>query len=433
MFDREVVMGKKKLIIGAAAVVLILLAAALVIFKFVLPGSGQGFPGMPGAGMGTMAGGAAGAGGGRQGMGGAQQEISYTVVKTETPHKGDVSVTSSLTGTVEAADVVHLYAKAAGDVTAVDVSAGDYVEAGQRLMQINTDQLASVQNQLDSAEVSLNSARSNLSRMQILYNGGDITPQEYEQYTNQLKSAELQYESAKINYDRQLSYSEITAPIAGRVESISADVYDHINNNAEICVISGEGEKRITVYVSERMMQHLTVGDALEVIKNGKTYGGRITEISTIVDSATGLFKVRAELENTDEIATGSTVKVRLVTDKAVNAMLVPVDAIYYSGGDAYLYVVEDGIARMHYVEVGLYDDQVAEIKSGLNGDETVVATWSSNLYEGAHIRLYDELTANDNGAQAGAKAEGKGSGRPDGGNAAGEPAAQPAGPAPQQ
>lgn len=414
-------MSRKKVLIGAAVTVFLLLAAAFVVYKFVLPsqntgmpGAGQGgfaagAPGVPGAsgapgssGAPSVSGasgtqGAPGAGGGFQGRGGAQQDVSYTVVKTETPHTGEVSVTSSLTGTVEAADVVHLYAKAAGDVTAVDVAAGDYVEAGQRIMQINTDQIASVQNQLSSAEVSLNSARSNLSRMQILYNGGDITQQEYEQYTNQLKSAELQYESAKINYDKQVSYSEITAPIAGRIESVNTDVYDHVNTNAEICVISGEGEKRITVYVSERMMQHLSAGDALEVIKNGKTYQGRITEISTIVDSATGLFKVRAELENTDEIATGSSVKVRLVTDRAKDVMLVPVDAIYYSGGDAYLYVVEDGIAKMRWVEVGLYDDEVAEIRSGLNGDETVVSTWSSNLYEGAHIRLYDEITANDN------------------------------------
>ena len=42
-------------------------------------------------------------------------------------------------------------------------------------------------------------------------------------------------------------------------------------------------------------------------------------------------------------------------------------------------------------VEVGLYDSEYAQILSGLNGDELVVSTWSSNLYEGAKIRLNDE------------------------------------------
>ena len=170
------------------------------------------------------------------------------------------------------------------------------------------------------------------------------------------------------------------------------DVYDHVNANAEICVIAGEGEKRVTVYVSERMMQHLRTGDPLTVVKNGREYSGRITEINTMVDSATGLFKVRAELENTEEIATGSSVKVILTTDRSEHVMLVPVDAIYYSGGKAYLYVVEDGACYMRFVEVGLYDDTVAEILSGLEETDLVVSTWSSNLYEGARIRLYDDV-----------------------------------------
>ena len=110
-----------------------------------------------------------------------------------------------------------------------------------------------------------------------------------------------------------------------------------------------------------------------------------------MVDTSSGLFKVKAEMENTEEIAIGSTVKLSLITARAENAMLVPVDAIYYSGGDGYVYLFQDGIARMAPVEVGLYDSEYAEILSGLNGEEQVISTWSSNLYEGAKIRLRGE------------------------------------------
>lgn len=374
-------MKKKRIIIAAAAVIAVIGIAA--------------------AGIKSLTGGKAGAQGMHGGQGGApggQQEVSYTVVKTEKPHYGDVSVSSSLTGTVEASDVVHVYAKASGDVTAVNVLAGDYVEAGQVIMTIDTEQVSSAENQLESAEVSLNSAKSTLGRMQILYDGGDITQQEYEQYQDQYKSAQLNYESAKLNYDKQLSYSSITAPISGRVESVGVEVYDHINSNAELAVISGEGDKRITTYVSERMVQHLSEGDEIQVEKNGKTYTGHLTEISTIVDADTGLFKVKAELENTDEIATGSSVKIIMVTDKSENVMLVPVDAIYYSGGNAYVYVVKDGKTSMKPVTVGLYDTENAEIKEGLTDEDDVVSTWSSNLYEGANVRLYDDVY-NENAA----------------------------------
>lgn len=373
-------MNKKKLIIAGSAAVIII-AAAAIIAKSVIGGNageknGGGMPGGPGANGGP----------------GGQQEVSYTVVKTENPHYGDVSVSSSLTGTVEASDAVHIYAKASGEVTAVNIAAGDTVEAGQEIITIDTEKVESAKNQLDSAKLNLDSASSDLNRMQLLYNGGDITAQEFEQYQDKYKSAKLSYDNAKLNYDQQLSYSSITAPISGRVESVNVEVFDQANINQELAVISGEGEKRITTYVSERMMQNLSEGDEIKVIKNGEEYTGHLTEISSIVDSTTGLFKVKAELENTDDIATGSTVKIIMVTEKAENVMLVPVDAIYYSGGDAYVYVVEDGTAHMKPVKVGLYDTEVAEIKEGLTDTDAVVSTWSNNLYEGASVRLYDDV-----------------------------------------
>ena len=387
-------MNKKKLII-AGTVAVVIIAAAAVIAKSLAGGNAGGRNG------GGMPGGQRGNGG----PGGQQQEASVTVVKTENPHYGDVSVSSSLTGTVEASDVVHIYAKASGDVTAVNITAGDMVEAGQEIITIDTEKVESAKNQLDSAKLNLDSAISDLNRMQLLYNGGDITTQEFEQYQNEYKSAKLSYDNAKLDYDQQLSYSSITAPISGRVESVNVEVYDQANMNQELAVISGEGEKRITTYVSERMMQNLSAGDEIKVIKNGEEYTGHLTEISSIVDSDTGLFKVKAELENTDDIATGSTVKIIMVTEKSENVMLVPVDAIYYSGGDAYVYVVEDGVAHMKSVQVGLYDTEVAEIKEGLTDTDVVISTWSNNLYEGASVRLYDDVYAENAsaGEQAGA------------------------------
>lgn len=364
-------MDRKKFIIAGIGAVIIIAVGAGFILKSKQGGNGgQGGPGA---------------------RGGAAQEASVTIVKAGTPTTGDLSLTTGLTGTVEAADVVYVYAKAAGDVTAVQVKAGDMVTQGQILCEIDTEQVDTAKNSLDSAQLKLAEAQSDLNRMQILYDGGDLSDQEYEKYTNTLKSAQLSYDSAKLNYERQVEYSTITAPIAGRIESCDVEVYDRISQSSQLCVIAGEGESRITFYVTQRMMKNLKEGDALTVTKNNTSYNGWISEISSMVDDATGLFKVKAELENTDELAIGSTVKINLVTDRAENAMLIPVDAVYYSGGDAYVYLYEDGIAKMTQIQIGLYDSEYAQVLSGLNADDMVVSTWSSNLYEGAKIRLKGE------------------------------------------
>ena len=68
----------------------------------------------------------------------------------------------------------------------------------------------------------------------------------------------------------------------------------------------------------------------------------------------------------------------------------------------------------MASVEVGLYDDENAQILSGVNADDMVVSTWSNNLYEGADIRLKDDAAdstaADSQNAEAPANAEGENS-----------------------
>ena len=361
--------NKKKTAI-IAVVVLIVLTALFMRFK----GGSKGGPG-----------------GGPGGPGGMQdtQMDNVATVAAENPKSGTIERTTSTSGTVEASDVVYVYAKASGDITAVNVKAGDTVTKGQVLFTIDTEQVDTAKNSVDSAAVNLQKAQSDLARMQILYDGGDLSDQEYEQYTNAVKTAQLQYNSAKTSYDQQVGYSSVTAPISGKVESCSAEVYDRANMNGELCVISGEGEKKVTFYVTQRMLENLAVGDSLTVEKSGNTYNAVIDEINTMVDDSTGMFKVEAQLADTDNnAATGSTVKLTVTTGKAENVMTIPVDAVYYSGGKAYVYLYEDGKAKKASIEVGINDDDYVEVTDGLSTDDLVVSTWSNNLYEGADIQL---------------------------------------------
>ncbi len=325
--------------------------------------------------------------GGPKGAGSAG-EVAYAMVNVEKPHYGDVSVTSAITGTVDAEDTVSLYAKASGDVKAVNVKAGDAVKAGDVLIEIDTGAVDSAKIAMDQAEISYEQQKNNMARYEILYQGGDITPQEYEQYSNSLKNAQLQYESAKLNYDKALENSMVAAPIDGKIEKISVELHDHVNMNSDLLVVTGEGSRRITFYVSERIMNNIAVGDEIDIEKGTTKCRARITEVSSMVDSASGMFKCKAELTDDITISLGSSVKIYLVSDRAENTLLVPVDAIYYSGGNAYLYTVVDGKAVMTSVTVGIYDDEVAQILDGLSQDADVVSTWSNNLYEGANVRV---------------------------------------------
>lgn len=314
------------------------------------------------------------------------EEAVLPVVQVETPASADIELYRNVVGKVEPSDVAYIYPKTAGEVLEVFVKAGDMVEEGQVLCKIDTKQVDAARLTMESAQVALENAQTNLTRQQALFAAGDISPAAFEQAQTAAKSAQIQYETAKLNYDNQVEFSNITAPISGKVEACSIEVHDLVSAQNLISVISGEGSRAVTFSVTEKVVKELHAGDEVKIEKGGMEYSGTITEVSSMIDAATGLFAVKASVENGDALATGSTVSLQVMSDKAEQVMSIPVDSVYYSGGEAYVYTYDQGVVHQVPVEVGIYDSERAEIRSGLSASDQVITTWSSELFEGSEV-----------------------------------------------
>lgn len=335
------------------------------------------------------------------------QAVSPPVMDAESPKTGDIRLTTSLIGRIEPSDVVYIYPKASGDVMTVDVKAGDIVSQGQVICTVDTKQVENAKNNLDSASLALKQAQEELSRQQILYNSGGISSQAYEQYKDAVTSAQIQYDQTKYSYETQLEYSQITAPMDGLVEICDMEVYDTVSPGNLICVISGQGNRVVTFSATERIRGYLREGDEIEVEKDKNIYKGTIYEISTMADENTGLYKVKASIVENALLPTGSEVKLYVTSEETKDAMTIPVDAVYYEGGEPYVYVYEDGRVYRRSVETGIYDSATMEILSGLTMEDMVVTTWSSELYEGAEVIIKNaDAEEADTDAAVQAKAE---------------------------
>lgn len=321
------------------------------------------------------------------------EAVADPIVEVTKPETRDISLTTELVGSIEPEDVVYVYPKASGEVTEVKIKAGEIVQEGQLLCVIDTKQVESAKNSLDSAALSLSQAQDELSRQSILYSSGGISEQAYRQYQDNVKSAQIAYSNAKINYDNQVSYSQITAPISGLIEVCNIEVFDQVAQSNLLCVISGQGARNVSFSTTERIKKQLSEGDMIVVEKDGETYDGQIYEVSSMADSDTGLFKVKARLDDSvDEFAlsTGSMVKLHVISDSARGVMSIPVDAVYYDGGLSYVYTYDTKTSAIHKVQVeaGLDDSDYIEVKSGLDAGTQVLVTWSSELYEGTKVRI---------------------------------------------
>ena len=323
-----------------------------------------------------------------------EEETLIPVVNVESPKTGSIELYRSLVGKVEPSDVVYIYPKAAGEITDVFVKAGDMVQEGQPICKIDTKQVEAARLQMESAQQALGDANTNLARQQALFAAGDIASVAFEQAQTQAKNAQIAYDSAKLNYDYQVEFANVTAPISGKVEICNVEVHDNVASQVLLAVISGEGSKSITFSVPEKIVSELHVGDPVTVDKNGTDYQGTINEVSSMIDDSTGLFKIKASVDNGDALPTGSTTKLSVISDRADNVLTIPVDAVYYSGGDAYVYTYDNGTVHYVPVEIGLYDSEKAQVLSGINASDEIITTWSSELYEGSQVQKADPAAA---------------------------------------
>lgn len=318
------------------------------------------------------------------------EQVTIPVVKAETPQTGTITLSKEVIGTVEPSDIIYVMPKVAGEILEIYVNPGDVVEAGQPLCRIDNKQIDSSKISMDAAKVALDTANANLARMQVLYDSGDISAQSFEQVQTSAQSAKLQYDGAKLAYDLQVEYSTVTAPIAGKIESSTMALHNTVAQSSQLCVITGEGGKKVTFSVADSLRNALSLGDKIVMEKQGTEYTGTVTEIGSMVNPQTGLFDIEASVDNGGTLAPGVKIQLSVVSDKSENVMTLPVDCVYYDGGDAYVYTYENGTVHKVPVEVGIYDSERAEIVSGISEDNLVITTWTSELTEGALVTLQE-------------------------------------------
>ena len=192
---------------------------------------------------------------------------SRPTVEVQKPETGDIVLYTEMIGTIEPASKADVQPKMGGEILEVFFQAGDYVEAGQVLCQIDSDALTSLKLSMDSASIAMSEAQRTLSRTQALYAAGAVSQQQMEQAQDAAESSRIAYESAKNQYDLQVEYTTVTAPISGVVEARSIEPHDHIETDTVVCTISSDDQYEIQFGISDRTLENLSVGDVSRLIR----------------------------------------------------------------------------------------------------------------------------------------------------------------------
>lgn len=310
--------------------------------------------------------------------------------------KGDIAVKEDLLGEISAKEQFRLLSKISGEVLEIDKENGSEVKKGERIALLdNQKQVDAAKYSLEQAKAQAEVARDSRDRLATLKESGDISVQDFEAADAQAKAAEAQLKAAKLNYDTQVEFSEITAPSDGILQNSILVKGAFIPQGTQLATLMGAGAQQVLFSVTEDLVKNLSVGQSIMLEKGKESYPGTITEISSVLLPETGLFPVKAEVENTD-FPEGSKAKISLTKDSRTSVNTLPLNVLYYENGEAFVYVFEgtdgnEGLLRKRKVELGLSGEESAEILSGLSDRDKVVSSWNNEMFDGAKVRLQDK------------------------------------------
>ena len=310
--------------------------------------------------------------------------------------KGDIAIKEELLGEISAKEQFRLLSKISGEVLEIDKENGSEVKKGERIALLdNQKQIDAAKYSLEQAKAQAQVTRDSRDRLSTLKESGDISVQDFEAADAQAKAAEAQVKAAKLNYDTQVEFSEITAPSDGILQNSILVKGAFIPQGTQLATLMGAGSQQVLFSATEELVKNLSVGQSIMLEKGKESYPGTITEISSVLLPETGLFPVKAEVENTD-FPEGSKAKISLTKDSRSSVNILPLNVLYYENGEAYVYVFEgtdgnEGLLRKKKVELGLSGEESAEILSGLSEEDKVVSSWNNEMFDGAKVRLQDK------------------------------------------
>ena len=331
-----------------------------------------------------------------------KEEVEHTQLPLATGisvEKGDLSITESLVGTIEASEQYALAAKVSGEVLEIYAENGAELKKGDKIARLdNQKQIDAARYTLEQAQAQAKAASDARNRLASLQASGDISAQDFESADAQAKAAEAQVKAAKLNYDTQVEFATSTAPADGVWQNSILVEDAMIPQGTPIASLMGKGKQQLVFSATEELMKNLSLGQEVKVEKGQEQYIGSITEISGVMNAQTGLFTVKANLENSS-LPEGSRVKLTVTKDSRKQVNLLPLSVIYYDNGSPYVYLLEkgegeNGSIKKQFVELGLQGEEKVEILSGLTEKDLILSSWNNEMYDGAKVRLNSSETA---------------------------------------
>ncbi len=360
--------------------------------------------------------------------------LAASNVTLATAERGAFHDLIPLSGTVVALSTVYVDALEGGRVQHLLAQAGDWVTAGQPLVDLsNTDleldvldregrliesitELQTYQTQLEQNRVanekalaqidySIITARRALDRRKVLLAENSVAKETVDQLQDQLdydvkirpmqEASNLTQERLRVQQmpqiRRQLSTLEqdvkithgtlddlvVRAPVSGRLTAMDLEVGQSLGSNARVAVITPGTGYKLSAAIDEYYLGRVQTGQVAEIQINDGTWPLRVTRVYPQVTDGTFTVDLAFTGAEPSGLLPGQNLQGKLTLGADRAATIIPAGAfLETTAGDWIFVLTKDGhSAQRRSIKIGRRNAEQVEVLSGLAPGERIIVS----------------------------------------------------------
>lgn len=197
---------------------------------------------------------------------------------------------------------------------------------------------------------------------------------------------------SELELDIQKAKEGIKAEFPGIVTDVQAVEGATLMSGASVLTLANAEQLKVTISLSKYDLANLKLGQEAAITINEKEYIGtvsRINRMATLNTAGAAMVSADIHIENPDDnIFLGIEAKVRIETANKKNVLLVPAAAVNTDINGDFVYVLVNGIVEKRVVKTGISSVTNIEILEGLEENEEVITTISTELQEGMQVMV---------------------------------------------
>ena len=323
--------------------------------------------------------------------------------------------------TIKGQQDVDLYPQVSGTIESILVDDGAEVTKGQRLFVI--DPLA-YQAAYEKAVANVSNAEATLATKKLNSENQTTLLAQHATSVFAQKSAQNEYHAAEAALalaraemaaaKNDLDHTEILSPVHGVLGMVKYKVGALVSPNITSPLVSVSDNSRVHAYFSISEGDSIAVGRAIGEfekdskqefkpprvklrLSDGSLYDteGDLDAASGVIDEATGSVTIRATFDNPTGILRAGGAATLLLPIDINDVIVIPQTATFWVQDKAFVYAVENGVAKSRQIRVYPLDDGKSYVvQEGLKEGETIISEGAGLVREGTKVAAAAEGSA---------------------------------------